>query len=48
VEAGKGAGIKTCAVTYGYSPIEKLLQSKPDFIKDSFKDVIKLIKGEED
>ena len=42
IEAGKAAGIRTIAVTYGYRPIS-LLQGA-DFIVDSMPDVIPLIK----
>lgn len=42
IEAGKAAGIRTIAVTYGYRPLS-LLQGA-DFIVDSMPDVIPLIK----
>lgn len=42
IEAGKAAGIRTIAVTYGYRPL-CLLQGA-DFIVDSMPDVIPLIK----
>jgi len=32
VECGKNAGVYTCAVTYGYTSLEKLVQSEPDFL----------------
>ncbi|MBI5700477.1 HAD-IA family hydrolase [Candidatus Saganbacteria bacterium] len=39
VETGKNAGIHTCAVTYGFDPVEKLKSAKPDFLID---DILKL------
>jgi phosphoglycolate phosphatase len=41
VEAGKAAGIKTIAVTYGYRPLEALKQA--DFIVNSMPEVIPII-----
>lgn len=34
VEAGKGAGVHTCAVTYGFGKIVELLEARPDFLID--------------
>ncbi|MFA5112884.1 MAG: HAD-IA family hydrolase [Candidatus Margulisiibacteriota bacterium] len=36
VETGKNAGIRTCAVTYGFDSREKLAAQKPDFLIDDF------------
>lgn len=36
IEMGKNAGAITCAVTYGNQSREQLLESRPDFIIDSF------------
>ncbi len=33
--AGKAAGIATCAVSYGFRPVEKLLALQPDFVVDT-------------
>ncbi len=43
--AGKRAGTKTCAVTYGYSPRELLEKEEPDFIIDYLTDLIGLVDG---
>ena len=40
---GKAAGTRTCAVSYGNSPREQLAASRPDFIIDSFSDLLALI-----
>lgn len=32
VECGKRAGTCTCAVTYGFTPLEPLVRAKPDFL----------------
>ncbi len=42
IEAGKAAGIKTIAVTYGYR--QKELLRNADFMIDKFEDLLKLIK----
>jgi phosphoglycolate phosphatase len=42
IEAGKAAGIKTIAVTYGYRPVEEL--QKADYIVNSMPEVIPIIK----
>jgi len=42
IEAGKAAGIKTVAVTYGYRPLE-LLQGA-DFIINSMDELVKILK----
>jgi phosphoglycolate phosphatase len=34
VKAGKSAGIRTCAASYGYNPQESLYEQKPDIIID--------------
>ena len=35
VQCGKNAGVKTCAVTYGYRTTEELEKSQPDFLIDN-------------
>jgi phosphoglycolate phosphatase len=42
IDAGKAAGIKTIAVTYGYRPIEEL--KKADYMVNSMPEVIPIIK----
>jgi phosphoglycolate phosphatase len=37
MEAAKRAGVKSCAVTYGYGLREELLQWEPDFLIDDFR-----------
>ena len=39
IEAGKGAGVLTCAVTYGFSEKKDLKKSGPDFIIDDILDL---------
>jgi phosphoglycolate phosphatase len=36
IECGRAAGLKTCAVTYGFRPREELLDCRPDFLVDDF------------
>jgi phosphoglycolate phosphatase len=43
VLAGKAAGVTTCAVTYGYSPAEELQQCMPDYLIDSFSELLPLV-----
>lgn len=43
IKCGKNAGAKTCAVTYGYRTEELLLKEEPDFLINSFEDIITLI-----
>ncbi len=42
IEAGKAAGIKTIAVTYGYRPLELLRDA--DFVIDKMEELINLLK----
>lgn len=42
IEAGKHAGIKTCAVTYGIGKKEDLLVLKPDFIIGKFEEILNI------
>jgi len=42
--AGKAAGTKTCAVTYGFGAREALLSRAPDYVIDSFGDLVDLVK----
>ncbi len=43
IKAGKMAGIKTCAVTYGFGNREKIKKADPDFIIDNFSELRKII-----
>jgi HAD superfamily hydrolase (TIGR01509 family) len=42
--AGKAAGTKTCAVTYGFGTRETLLQCAPDYVIDSFGELVDLVR----
>lgn len=42
--AGKNAGVKTVAVTYGFAG-KDILKHKPDFVIDDLKDLIKIIQN---
>ncbi|MCB9263520.1 MAG: HAD-IA family hydrolase [Lewinellaceae bacterium] len=42
MEAGKAAGMLTCAVTYGYRPAEVLKKMSPDLMIEAFPDLMKL------
>jgi phosphoglycolate phosphatase len=42
MEAGKAAGVMTCAVTYGFRSAEKLKQTAPDFMINGFSELKKL------
>ncbi len=44
VLAGKAAGTKTCAVTYGFGAREALLQCAPDYVIDSFGELVDLVR----
>src|SRR6202451_862338 len=44
VLAGKAAGTKTCAVTYGFGTREALLQCAPDHVIDSFGELVDLVR----
>ena len=41
--AGKAAGTLTCAVTYGFGRREKLLQCAPDYVIDTFGELVTLV-----
>jgi len=43
VQCGKNAGIKTCAVTYGYRTTEELEKSQPDFLIDNIMELEQII-----
>jgi HAD superfamily hydrolase (TIGR01509 family) len=45
--AGKAAGLKTCAVTYGFGSPEELQHCQPDYVIDTFSDLIRLVKAPE-
>lgn len=40
IKAGRSAGIKTCAVTYGMGTIEKIKKADPDFIIDDISEMM--------
>lgn len=42
VEAGKNAGVTTIGVTYGFHG-KKLAKSKPDYLVDHIKDILRII-----
>src|ERR1700730_6056167 len=44
VLAGKAAGTKTCAVTYGFGTRQALLQCAPDYVIDSFGELVDLVR----
>jgi HAD superfamily hydrolase (TIGR01509 family) len=44
VLAGKAAGTKTCAVTYGFGAREALLQCAPDHVIESFRELVDLVR----
>jgi phosphoglycolate phosphatase len=44
VLAGKAAGTKTCAVTYGFGTREALLECAPDHVIDSFDELVDLVR----
>jgi HAD superfamily hydrolase (TIGR01509 family) len=41
--AGKAAGIKTCAVTYGFGSLADLHYCQPDYMIDAFSDLVRLV-----
>lgn len=41
--AGKAAGLKTCAVTYGFGAVEDLRRCEPDYVIDTFGDLVVLL-----
>ena len=43
VQAGKNAGVSTCAVTYGSLKGEELAQYYPDFIIDHFPEILSIV-----
>ena len=42
--AGKAAGLMTCAVTYGFGRREALLQCAPDYVIDTFGELLTLVR----
>jgi phosphoglycolate phosphatase len=42
--AGKAAGTTTCAVTYGFGTREALLQCAPDYVIDTFGELVTLVR----
>jgi len=45
--AGKAAGIRTCAVTYGFGSLEELQRCQPDYVIDTFSDLARLVEAPE-
>jgi HAD superfamily hydrolase (TIGR01509 family) len=43
--AGKAAGLKTCAVTYGFGTLQELQQCQPDYVIDAFSDLVRLVEA---
>jgi phosphoglycolate phosphatase len=43
--AGKAAGTATCAVTYGFSTRQALLQCAPDYVIDTFGELLTLVRA---
>jgi phosphoglycolate phosphatase len=43
IEAGRAAGVLTCAATYGYRHKELLLEAKPDFIVDDLAELQQIL-----
>ena len=41
--AGKAAGLKTCAVTYGFGALEELRHCQPDYMIGTFSDLVSLV-----
>ena len=42
--AGKAAGTMTCAVTYGFGTREALMQCAPDYLIDSFGELLEIVR----
>jgi phosphoglycolate phosphatase len=45
--AGKAAGLKTCAVTYGFGGLAELRYCQPDYVIDTFSDLVRLLQAPE-
>src|SRR5262249_21984379 len=43
--AGKAAGLRTCAVTYGFGALAELQRCEPDYVIDTFGDLAGLLAG---
>lgn len=43
MRAGKAAGLRTCAVTYGFGSLTELQACQPDYIIDTFSDLARLV-----
>src|SRR5262245_638852 len=42
--AGKAAGLKTCAVTYGFGALQDLQRCEPDYVIDTFGDLTAVLR----
>jgi HAD superfamily hydrolase (TIGR01509 family) len=45
--AGKAAGLKTCAVTYGFGSLAELQHCQPDYVIDAFSDLVHVVEAAE-
>jgi phosphoglycolate phosphatase len=45
IQAGKAAGTRTCAVTYGFGTREALSQCAPDYVIDTFSELVTLLRA---
>jgi phosphoglycolate phosphatase len=43
--AGKAAGVRTCAVTYGFGNVEELRRCQPDYWIDGFAELLDLVRA---
>ena len=46
IEAGKAAGVKTCAALYGFRPKEEVMEYGADFMIESIEELIEIVAGE--
>jgi pyrophosphatase PpaX len=45
IEAGRAAGVATCAVTYGFRPVWLLRELRPDFLISNIRDLVPIVVG---
>ncbi len=45
IHVGKALGVKTCAVSWGYRPLDELKALQPDFIAESPQDIIHIVQN---
>jgi phosphoglycolate phosphatase-like HAD superfamily hydrolase len=41
--AGQAAGLRTCAVTYGFGSLAELQHCQPDYVIDTFSDLVRVV-----